>query len=1167
MLLSSFNDMLQKGQDATDDLAAFTGDANEARAWRDLEGAIGGISSLATMMQTVLPTAIADRFVDDAGNPAPIMTADAHSSFATLQDRLATSGLDDVEIQLMREAGVSDAEMSALVDTIVAQDPPLELTTTTTDELTEQFVAATSELAAAAADLADVAGASAAATWPGPVADDSLVETSRDSGVRVRLGAFVPVGAIDTYEIVTQPAHGTLSGNGVVRIYQPDEGYVGTDSFTWRAVSNGLVSDVATTSINVLLPAPTSVADHYGVRQGETLAVPAPGVLLNDWSERLPLSATLVRGPAEGSLSLNADGSFSYLRRVRAARSRSRTWQRSPGDAASTPTTVTLSIVDREDPPDAIDDRVGAIEDSPIVIHPLANDFDRDGDPLTLVGYTQGSLGSVSCTSVAVCTYRPRLDATGSDEWTYTVADGTGRHATGTVRVDITPVADAPVAAPDRLSFEKGSPASVNVLANDRHPDGLALELVANTSPSNGTVVCTAAGSCTYQPSASTVVGDTFTYTIRDTAGRSATSTVTVAAFAAFEEIESVGPLLYIDTGSSLSCAVEHDGDFLGSFFADFGCGTFAAVGGALYGPQRVSGSGNPPQPRTAFTPRTQSAVAGDGSFDDPFTVATGVDVGPTGVSLVQTDSYVTGEESYRTDITVRNGSGQPQTITLYPRGGLSSSATSTQASGGSILRLAPPRVAEDGRVLEWLPLSPGSSPLEAGVDELWAAIAPRTPFDGSCQCDENIDNGAGVSWTLTVAPGASATVSHLTVFSPFGYAPLQLALQASKPIVGPRTEDSYTLTVTNPISTTPVIVKGLRVDLPVGFSYTNGSTRGAVSADPSIVDGQLEWTTPITVPAAGSVQVAFDVVVGGRTGTFASAAEGNALPFSIASTGPAALVTIIDDQPPVAVATSGTPVDGAVNFDGTLSTDADGTIVAYSWDFGDGKSGTGASPAHAYELSGFYDVQLTVTDDHGLTASTIITVEINDDGPNVPPTAVSTAGLVPSVGGHIANTTPTEVVIGDSLAVRFDGRSSTDTDGMIMSWTWDFGDGTGGAGPSVDHQYEQAGVYDVILIVRDDDGATSNSALRVTVSPPIDLPPIGAFTGRVTALTASFDGSPSVDPDGPGGQPLVWAWDFGDGQSGIGMTVVHTYAADGDYSSRSRSAMRQETRTRSRNL
>jgi PKD repeat protein len=86
----------------------------------------------------------------------------------------------------------------------------------------------------------------------------------------------------------------------------------------------------------------------------------------------------------------------------------------------------------------------------------------------------------------------------------------------------------------------------------------------------------------------------------------------------------------------------------------------------------------------------------------------------------------------------------------------------------------------------------------------------------------------------------------------------------------------------------------------------------------------------------------------------------------------------------PIAVATA-TPTSGnvplAVSFDSAGSTDPDGTIVSYAWDFGDTASGTGATTSHTYTAAGSFTAVLTVTDNGGKTATSSVTITVTGDG------------------------------------------------------------------------------------------------------------------------------------------------------------------------------------------
>ena len=215
---------------------------------------------------------------------------------------------------------------------------------------------------------------------------------------------------------------------------------------------------------------------------------------------------------------------------------------------------------------------------------------------------------------------------------------------------------------------------------------------------------------------------------------------------------------------------------------------------------------------------------------------------------------------------------------------------------------------------------------------------------------------------------------------------------------------------------------------------------------------------------------------------------------------------------------------DLTATFDGSVSSDSDGTIATYSWNFGDGSTGTGDKPVHTYALPGTYQVSLTVTDDRGATATTEA------------PVVVRAANQTP-----VANFS----FVADFLQLTFDGTGSTDPDGTIASYSWAFGDGAVGAGPTAQHSYAAAGRYDVTLTVTDDRGGSSIKTTSVTVEAPPNQPPTAQFTATTDGRTVSVNGSASSDPDGT---IAAYAWDFGDSTTGTGATATHTYAAAGTY-------------------
>jgi PKD repeat protein len=217
------------------------------------------------------------------------------------------------------------------------------------------------------------------------------------------------------------------------------------------------------------------------------------------------------------------------------------------------------------------------------------------------------------------------------------------------------------------------------------------------------------------------------------------------------------------------------------------------------------------------------------------------------------------------------------------------------------------------------------------------------------------------------------------------------------------------------------------------------------------------------------------------------------------------------------------------VTFDASASSDPDGSIVGYSWDFGDGSRATGVNVSHAYQSVGEYRVVLTVTDDQGATGSASAT--INVVGVNSPPVAV-------------LRVDPTRVLTFE--AVRADGSGSYDPDGFIVSHVIEWGDGASTRGSVGSHEYGRAGLYTVVLTVTDDDGASATSSVLVTV---LNRPPKAAFTFRPETPEVDspvrFDASTSSDPDG---SIVAYLWDFGDGTTSSGVSIDHVYTFAGRY-------------------
>lgn len=223
------------------------------------------------------------------------------------------------------------------------------------------------------------------------------------------------------------------------------------------------------------------------------------------------------------------------------------------------------------------------------------------------------------------------------------------------------------------------------------------------------------------------------------------------------------------------------------------------------------------------------------------------------------------------------------------------------------------------------------------------------------------------------------------------------------------------------------------------------------------------------------------------------------------------------------------------LNFSGSNSRDNDGTINAYTWNFGDGVTANGMNVSHSYGQVGTYEVTLTVTDNGGATGSSTFIVQISD-AIKTPPVA--------AING------PANGVVSQPLS--FDGTGSKDSDGQITSYTWDFGDGTSANGFNVSHTYAVSGTYKVTLTVIDNDGLNAQATQVVVIEEPVQvqLPPnvvLNAPEIGVVGQSLTFDASGSNDPDG---QIANYSWSFGDGvvENSSLPVIPHSYTQTGVY-------------------
>lgn len=330
----------------------------------------------------------------------------------------------------------------------------------------------------------------------------------------------------------------TISGQDVV--YTPKADFRGTRTFDYY-ISDG--SAVATGTVTVVVhevnDIPVAANDTYSLQEDTALDIPASeGVLINDYdAEGSELSAVLLSGVTKGVLSLNANGSFNYVPNADFFGTDSFSY--APSDGIATGEAVTVRIVIRavNDVPVGMADSFVVNEDQALVseISVLANDYDADGDQLSVSLVSPPKNGTLSLNSDGTFSYTPAAEFSGSDSFSYAVADGPNAGVTVMVTLIVVAVNDAPVSRADGYSTVEDTPLNISapgVLANDVDVDGSALSAVYVSGPENGTVGVNKDGSFYYTPITDFCGMDTFMYATTDGAvtGTPVVVTVTVAA-------------------------------------------------------------------------------------------------------------------------------------------------------------------------------------------------------------------------------------------------------------------------------------------------------------------------------------------------------------------------------------------------------------------------------------------------------------------------------------------------------------------------------------------------------------------------------------------------------------------------------------------------------------
>ncbi|MCO6454069.1 MAG: tandem-95 repeat protein [Pirellulaceae bacterium] len=337
-----------------------------------------------------------------------------------------------------------------------------------------------------------------------------------------------------------QPA---ISPNGTLT-YVPAPDAFGLANVTVRLHDNGgtdgggvdtSLPQTFTITITPVNDAPLATADSYTTGEDVVLMIDAPGVLGNDSDpDSSSLAAVLVTGPTHGSLTLNANGSFSYTPDAGYSGVDSFSYKSSDATADSNLATASITITPVNDAPLAAADSYTTGEDAVLIIDVpgvLGNDSDPDSSSLTAVQATGPTPGSLTLNANGSFSYTHDAGYSGVDSFSYKASDGTADSNVATASITITPANDPPLATADSYTTGEDAVPTIDgpgVLGNDSDPDSSSLTAVLVTGPTHGSLTLNTNGSFSYTPDAGYSGVDSFSYKASDGTADSNVATASI---------------------------------------------------------------------------------------------------------------------------------------------------------------------------------------------------------------------------------------------------------------------------------------------------------------------------------------------------------------------------------------------------------------------------------------------------------------------------------------------------------------------------------------------------------------------------------------------------------------------------------------------------------------
>ncbi len=899
-----------------------------------------------------------------------------------------------------------------------------------------------------------------------------------------------------TVTAVGQPAggEGTTSITGGQVSFSPAPGFTGTVTVPYTVTDGTGNSDSSTITFTVDPPGPVAADDSATTPVGTTLTVAAPGVLADDTGTSIAVTANT--NPAHGSVTVHADGSYTYTPDAGYSGPDSFHYTVTDGLGRTSSATVHLTVT-----PVAVPDSVAVVMDHSASVDPTVNDV-GSGLSVVSVGSPPAGQGSTSVVGGSVV-YTPPVGFIGTVTVPYTISDSAGSTTSSTVTFTVSPA--APTAADDDAVTAAGVTLTMasGVLGNDT---GNAISVTSNTSPGHGSVTVNPDGTYVYVPDAGFSGVDSFGYTITDSQARTASATVRI----------TVTPTASPDTATTLAgtpVSIDPTTNDQGTGLTvtsvgqpPAGQGSAAIVGGRVVytPPPGFTGSAVVPYTVTDSTGNSDSSTItvtvsppAPTAADDSATVVAGSTVTGAAPGVLANDSG--------TSISVTgHGPAAHGSVTIHADGSYSYTPDAGYSGPDAVSYTLTDGLGRTAGAVLHLTVTPVAVPDSVAV-----------VMDHSASVDPTVnDVGSGLSVVSVGSPpagqGSTSVVGGSVVYTPpVGFIGTVTVPYTISDSAGSTTSSTVTFTVSPaaPTAADDDAVTAAGVTLTMASGVLGNDTGNAISV------------TSNTSPGHGSVTVNPDgtYVYVPDAGFSGVDSFGYTITDSQARTASATVrITVTPTaSPDTATTLAGTPV----SIDPTTNDQGTGLTVTSVGQPGGGAGTTSVTGGQvvftpAPGFTGTVTVPYTVTDSARDSDSSTITFTVDpaapaavDDTGTTPvgtPLTVSAPGVLSNDNGAAIGVTANTAPGHGSVTIHADG-----------SYTY-----------TPDAGYSGSDTFD--YTVTDSLGRTAGATVRLTVTPtaaddsartpydvPVTVPVLGNDAGSqltVTAVTQPVDGTVAFD-------------------------------------------------------